>query len=146
METTTLKLSGELQIVINRGGFSLKGFPFSSYPPYESLSSDGESVGVTELTWYPEDNQVVLDISKLNFSRKYCGKKSSNKINTIPSKLTRRYCVSEVSKIYNLSGIITPITAGMKIDLHTLVQRKLNWDYAIPDDLRPLWETHFQMM
>ena len=34
----------------------------------------------------------------------------------------------------------------MKIDLHTLVQRKLNWDDAIPDDLRPLWETHFQMM
>ena len=34
----------------------------------------------------------------------------------------------------------------MKIDVHTLVQRKLNWDDAIPDDLRPLWETLFQMM
>ena len=34
----------------------------------------------------------------------------------------------------------------MKIGLHFLVQRKLNWDDAIPDDLRPLWETHFPMM
>ena len=132
--------------MVNRGGFSLKGFTFSCYPPCTSSSSDGESVGVAGLRWYPEDDKVALDISELNFSRKYRGKKPSNKINTIPSKLTRRHCVSKVSEIYDLTGLITPITAGMKIDLHTLVQRKLNWDDAIPDDLRPLWETHFQMM
>ena len=36
----------------------------------------------------------------------------------------------------NLAGLINPVTGGMKIDLHTLVQRKLNWDDAIPDVLR----------
>ena len=118
-ETLAFKLSDELQIVVNRGGFSLKGFTFSGYSPYESLSSDGESVGVAGLRWYPEDDKVALDISELNFSRKYRGKKPSNKINTIPSKLTRRHCVSKVSEIYDLTGLITPITAGMKIDLHT---------------------------
>ena len=85
-ETLALKLSDELQIVVNRGGFSLKGFTLSGYPSYESLSSDGESLGVAGLRWYPEDDKVALDISELNFSRKHCGKKSSNKINTIPSK------------------------------------------------------------
>ena len=125
-ETLAFKLSDELQIVVNRGGFSLKGFPFSGYSPYKSLSSDGESVGLAGLRWYPEDDKVALDIIELNFSRKYRGKKPSNKINTIPSKLTRRHCVSKVSEIYDLTGLITPITAGMKIDLHTLVQRKLN--------------------
>ena len=137
-ETLAFKLSDELQIVVNRGGFSLKGFTFSGYSPYKSLSSDGEIVGLAGLRWYPEDDKVALDIIELNFSRKYRGKKPSNKINTIPSKLTRRHCVSKVSEIYDLTGLITPITAGMKIDLHTLVQRKLNWDDAIPDDLRPL--------
>ena len=132
--------------MVNRGSFSLEGFTFSGYPPCRSLPRDGEGVGVAGLRWYPEDDKVALDISELNFSRKYRGKKSSNKINTIPSKLTRRHCVSKVSEIYDLTGLITPITVGMKIDLHTLVQRKLNWDDAIPDDLRPLWETHFQMM
>ena len=34
----------------------------------------------------------------------------------------------------------------MKIDLHTLVKIKLNWDDAIPVYLRLLWETHFQIM
>ena len=95
------------------------------------------------MRWYPENDKVALDISKLNISRKYRGKKSSNKINTIPIKLTTQHCVSKVSEIYNSTGLITPITAGIKIDLHNLVQRKLNWDDKIPDDLRPLWETHF---
>ena len=98
-ETSGLKLSDELQIVVNRGGFSLKGFVFSGYPPCESLSSNSESVGVTGLSWHPEEDKVALDISELSFSRKYCGKKSSKKVNTIPSKLTRWHCVSKVSEI-----------------------------------------------
>ena len=34
----------------------------------------------------------------------------------------------------------------MKIDLHDLVTRKLDWDDAIPDNLRGIWENHFHMM
>ena len=117
-ETSALKLSDELQIAVNKGSFSLKGFTFSGYLPHESLSSGGESVGVAGLKWYPEDDKVSLDISELNFSRKLRGKKSSNKINTIPSKLTRRHCVSKVSKIYDLTGLTTPISAGIKIDVN----------------------------
>ena len=137
--------------MVNRGGFSLKGFTFSGYPPSPSplcasSLSDSESIGVAGLRWYPEDGKVALDISELNFLRRYHEKKSSNKISTIPSKLTRRHCVSKVSQIYDLTGLITPTTAGMKIYLHTLVEIKLNWDDTILDDLGPLLETHFQMM
>ena len=32
-ETSALKLSDELLIVVNRSGFSLKVFTFSGYPP-----------------------------------------------------------------------------------------------------------------
>ena len=42
--------------------------------------------------------------------------------------------------------MITPITAAMKLDLHTLVQRKLNWDDKIPNDLRPVWNSNFEMI
>ena len=36
----------ELEIVMNKGGFTLKGFTFSGSPPLESLSDDGESIFV----------------------------------------------------------------------------------------------------
>ena len=91
-----------MQTVGNWGGFSLKGFTFSGYPPCASLSSDSESVGITGLAWYPEEDKVALEINELNFSKKYRGKKSWNKINTIPRKLTRQHCVSKVSEIYDL--------------------------------------------
>ena len=126
--------------------FFKKGFTFSGYPLCASLSSDGECVGVAGLRMCPEDDKIALDFSELNFSRKYRRKKSSTKINAIPSKLTRRHCVSKVSEIDDLTGLVTPITAGIKTDLHTLVQRKLNRDDAVPDDLKPFWEIHFQMM
>ena len=34
----------------------------------------------------------------------------------------------------------------MKLDLHELVLRKLDWDDVIPDTLRPIWNSHFEMM
>ena len=44
--------------------------------------------------------------------------------------------VSKVSEIFDLTGKITPITATMKLDLHTLVKRGLDWDDVLPDELR----------
>jgi len=41
---------------------------------------------------------------------------------------------------------MTPITATMKVDLHDLVKRKLDWDDVIPDTLKHIWTSHFEMM
>ena len=35
------------------------------------------------------------------------------------ANITRRHCVSKVPQIFDLTGKITPITATMKLDLHT---------------------------
>ena len=66
--------------------------------------------------------------------------------NAIPKHLTRRHCVSKVAEIYDLVGKITPLTAMMKCDLHELVSRKLDWDDIIPDSLRHIWESHFDII
>ena len=34
----------------------------------------------------------------------------------------------------------------MKLDLHTLVKRGLDCDDVLPDELRPIWVFHFEMM
>ena len=43
-ETEALKRAGELEVVLNRGGFVLKGITFSNQDPPESLSNDGKSI------------------------------------------------------------------------------------------------------
>ena len=136
----------ELDVVLRKGGFGLKGFTFTGKPPDENSSEDGKSVNVAGMKWFPEEDILQLDIGELNFSKKIRGKKRKLEDNKIPSTLTRRHCVSKVAEIFDLTGRITPLTAWMKLDLHELVTRKLNWDDVIPDDLRPVWDSHFNMM
>ena len=89
---------------------------------------------------------LSLDISELNFAKKCRRKKPSQQQNIIPANITRRHCVSKVSEIFDLNGKIKPITATMKLDLHTLVKTGLDWDNALPDELRPIWVSHSEMM
>ena len=142
---TAAKLADELKIVVNRGGFALKGFTFSREPPSTDLSTDGECIHVAGMRWFPEEDTVSLDVTELNFAKKSRGKKPASS-NQIPSKLTRRHCVSKVAELYDITGKITPITAAMKLDLHQLVVRRLDWDDQVPDELRPIWESNFAMM
>ena len=86
-----------------------------------------------------------LDVSPVDFSKRVRGKHISS-CNEIPTTLTRRQCLSKVSEVFDLTGMITPLTASMKLDLHTLVERKLNWDDTIPADLMSTWSSNFEMI
>ena len=145
-EREALKRANELEVVLNRGGFVLNGITFSNQDPPESLSDDDESIIVAGMKWFPKDDIISLDIEDMNFSKKIRVRKSTTTNNIIPSKLTRRDCVSKVWEVFDITGKITPLTAAMKLDLHELVLQKLDWDNKIPDNLRPIWESHFQMM
>ena len=55
-------------------------------------------------------------------------------------------CTSKVAEIFDFSGLLSPITASWKVDLHELVVRKLDWDDAIPENLHALWTNNFELM
>ena len=116
-----LKRADELEVVLNRGGFVLKGITFSNQDPPESLSDDGKSINVVGIKWFPKDDVILLDIKNMNFAKKIIGWKPTTTSNIIPSKLTRRDSVSKVCEIFDITGKITTLTAAMKLDLHELV-------------------------
>ena len=142
---TAYSTADQLELVVNEGGFTLKGFTFSGQDPPKDLSSDGKSVSVAGLKWHSKDDTISLDVQELNFAKKYRGKKPKS-LTSIPTKLTRRHCVSKVAELYDITGIITPVIATLKVDLHELVKRKIEWDDILPDNLRCIWVSHFQMM
>lgn len=80
------------------------------------------------MKWFATEDMVSLGIDELNFAKKQRGKEPVQRRNTILFNLTRRQCVSKVSEVFDLTGKITPITATMKPDLHTLVERGLSWN------------------
>jgi Pao retrotransposon peptidase. len=81
----------------------------------------------------------------LNFAKKYRGRKPTQ-ISSVPINLTRRQCSSKLGELYDITGIVTPFIATMKMDLHQIVMRKMDWDDVLPDNLRNLWVSHFRMM
>ena len=57
------------------------------------------------------------------------GKKSTDaNAWVIPKKLTMRICCGKTAEIYDIIGLIAPILAGFKIDLHDLVISSCMWD------------------
>ncbi len=135
---------GDLETVLNRGGFTLKNFTVSGRPPHPSATKDGVTIGLVGKKWDPVEDIIVYDYT-LNFAKKRRGKKYGT-ITEVPLKLTRVVCVSKVGEIFDLTGLLTPITATLKLDLHTLVIKNLKWDDILPDNLRNIWVSHFEMM
>jgi hypothetical protein len=136
----------EMEVVLAKGSFTLKGVTVSGSPPMEKLSEDGESVFVGGMRWFPESDKLSFNIKALNFAKKRRGRKPVGQDNIIPERLTRKHCASKVAEIYDLCGKITPIVSSMKLDLHDLVVKKLDWDDVIPDNMRGIWENHFEMI
>ena len=139
-----LSTTDDLQLVLARGGFTVKGFTFSGKDPPCDLSSDGVSVKIAGIQWHTKVDKISLETANLNFAKKQRGKKPSKINNQIPKDFTRRDCVSKVAEIFDLVGKATPITCGMKLDLRTPVNRKLDWDDKIPADLKKIWLANFR--
>ena len=127
-------------------GFDIKGLTLSGELPPEHLSQDGVSVTVGGFKWFPLEDDVSLNISELNFGKRYRGRRSLAEIGKIPDDLSKLDCVSKVAEIFDPRGMAAPIIAGFKSDRSILTERKLDWGDRIPDDLRQVWTDNFEMM
>ena len=137
----------QMQLVFSETGYHLKNFTFSGKPPPKDLSRDGQSINVTGFKWFSEDDTIQLDVGELNFASKQRGRfPDTIDAKRVPQILTRKHCHSQVARIYDITGLLTPITASMKEDLHDLVDRGIPWKDQIPDNLRHVWTDHFEMI
>ena len=141
-----LEITDNLKLALNRGGFAVKGFTFSGREPPPNLSNDGTSIIVGGMKWYPKEDCISLNTIILNFDYKKRGKKSSAMNNKVPPDFTRKDCVARVAEVFDILGKVTPIMSSFKYDLRTLISRKLEWDDQIPNDLRSLWVSNFELI
>ena len=58
----------QIELVLDRGGFSLKGMTFSGNDPPATLSNDKASINVAGMRLFPKGDLLSLDISELNFA------------------------------------------------------------------------------
>ena len=139
------KMMNNLEFVLNTVGWTLKSYTVSGEHPHQSLTRDGVSIDVAGHKWFSQEDAISLYIKELNFANKKRGRQV-DVVKEIPEKLTRKICHSKVAEVFDMCGLLTPITAPWKVDLRQFVQRQLKWEGAIPDNLRPLWESNFAMI
>ena len=139
------QIQDEIKVVLATGGFELRDFTVSGKDPPEELTKDGKSIGTFGVRWYSKNDEIGLDIKALNFAKKVRGRKAEA-ITEVPGDLTKWHCASKLGEIYDLPGFATPLVAGMKMDLHELNVRKLDWDDILPNNLQQVWRDHFDMM
>ena len=142
----TLRVTDELTRILSKGGFTLKGISMSGEDPPENLSADKKSVMVGGIKWFPKGDFIKLNVKDLNFNRKIRGKKSKVSVGKIPETLCLRDCASKVAEVFDPSGLVAPITGGLKIDVSFLHERKFGWDDPLPNELKEVWSKNFDVL
>ena len=85
-------------------------------------------------------------MNDLNFAKKIRGRKDEVSKGVIPQDWTKRNCVSNVAECFSPTGIILPLISGMKLDCRELHARVLKWDDQMPDNLRSVWGSNFELL
>ena len=129
------QVTDDLQTVLSKGNFNLKGVVFSGHDPPEHLCNEDKSVTIFGIRWFPKSDTFSLNIGEPNFSKN----KSKNRSKNNSGVLTRRQCAGRSGEIFDLNGRFAPLVTELKLDLHDLCIRKLDWDDDIPDDLISKW-------
>ena len=57
---SAMETADQMEIVLCRGGFCLKGFTFSGKDPSDDLSSNGKSINITGMIWFSKDDFSLL--------------------------------------------------------------------------------------
>ena len=131
------QITDDLQTLVSKGNFHLKGVTFSGHDPPEHLSNDDNSVTVFGYKWFPKSDILNLNISEPRSPKR--GKHSKHD----PTKISRTDCASRVGQIFDINGRFAPLVSEMKLDLHVLCKRNLSWEDKIPDDLVEKWLKNF---
>lgn len=136
-------ISEGIAFTLGLGSMNVKGFTVAGTQPSEAVSNDGESVGLLGYTWYSRCDEIALEKQELFLGKVRRGKRPNPVKGSIKEALrlrfTRRTLLSKAYGVFDPLGLLTPLTAGLKVDLNELVRLKLDWDDQVPDEYLDCW-------
>ena len=153
-----LHLAKQADEEFSKVGLECKAWTFSGLPPSPAVSNDGVSVSIFGgFSWYSELDVLEIKFPKLHFNKSRHGRTpltvkffEGNSLEEmesfVPNPLSKRQAASKVASIWDLLGHLTPIMPKIKIDLRETFQRTVDWDSAMPSDLRQKWVSNFWLI
>ena len=163
-----LDLGKRVEVMLSKGGFKIKCWQFSGMENSISnlaessfdgneliqeslLKGEGSITKVLGTVWDTVSDSLKMHVA-LNFSPKRQGIHTGPDLTAaeipagIPEKLTKRICLSQVMRIYDTMGILSPFTLQAKVYLRETWRMKLGWDDSLPPELHRKWVDYFVLM
>ncbi|XP_076660747.1 uncharacterized protein LOC143364135 [Halictus rubicundus] len=137
-EEEAVKTRTELIGICRAGGFTLKKWSSNSDTLTNHLPDEYLATSST-LPWYPELGCSALGLKwhphndTLTFS-------FQSPPTPPPSTVTKRYVLSQVAKLFDPLGWLSPFIVRGKIFLQQLWQERLDWDEQLPPAAADTWK------
>ncbi|CAG5020173.1 unnamed protein product [Parnassius apollo] len=128
------KLQSDLKNLLKAGGFNLRKWSANTPCLLEGVSTANTnqqtydfkteiSTKTLGLQWLTQSDQLTIDL----------------KIDLSTSKLTKRSLLSNISKLYDPVGFLTPVSTKLKLLFQKIWQYDLKWDDEIPHEIQVDW-------
>ena len=148
-EENVKKIIDEANELFASVGLECKGWSMSRNDPHPDVTSDGKSVDVGGMVWFPKIDSIMIKIPPIHFGKKMRGKlKVGTEIfdgtfadleNFVPLSLSRRMTTSKLAGVWDPMGKLVPVTSPMKCNLRKTVEETFGWDDPMSFELRKLW-------
>ena len=138
------QLTSDVEKILVTGNFHIK---YWNYSGMEIEDENGET-HVLGVVWKPKPDTITFKLS-LNFSPKRQGVHTGPDLMKedvpahIPEMLTKRMVLSQVMRMFDPMGLLTPFTILGKMMLRTTWGCELHWDDPLPDELQRQWVKYF---
>lgn len=134
-----LVICRELDLVLKSGGFELAKWTSNCRDVIRLMrSAENPSIDLSE-----NSDTKVLGLRWLTTTDELTFQVTANKIPSPPSK---RVVLSEIAKLYDPNGFISPIIIVAKLMMQDLWRLKIDWDEIIPAQVLVRWdEFHKQL-
>lgn len=127
-----IQLKSEIETILQSGGMELKKWcsnvpdiirdvPLDQHEPF-LLINDNEVIKTLGILWQPASDRFTFSV---NFN--------------LSSTISKRTIFSQIARIYDPLGLISPVVMVGKLLMQTLWQYKLDWDQSIPLQLHTQW-------
>lgn len=133
---TTLQLQEQLTQIMKESGFNLRKW-CANHPqllrniPQGDLevnldfeNTKADSIKTLGLTWLPKDDKLCVKVNVEAIKR-----------------ITKRSVTSDLARLFDPLGILSPIIVAAKILIQNLWELKLDWDQSLPEELHTKWLT-----
>ena len=143
------KLTDELDTVLAKGGFKVKGW-VSNYLEMKNVNQSEQNLKVFKGSSEEKVLGVIWNNSEGTFSfvvKLVPGMNLEKSIpQQIPLKLTKRMILSQIARIYDPAGFTAAFLIKAKIGLQHLWQKGPDWDQELPEEIYQDWVQLFEQM